>query len=266
MQQRITFVAAVNDQEILRHNLLASICLQPPHCHQILVQEGFPSAAKAYNDAIARAENDLIVFIHQDVWLPGPWLQQLEGALKLLQRTDPNWGVLGCWGVSSSGMYSGHIYSSGLGVLGDRFTIPAPVQTLDEIVLIVKKHSGLQFDNALPHFHFYGTDICMRAASQGLNCYAISAFCVHNTAQILQLPPDFYRSYYHVKRVWRERLPIETSCIRISRFDTEVRRRKIEDFISRKLKRRKQGAVRVLDPVNIVENLNLVPEDGISVM
>jgi len=55
------------------------------------------------------------------------------------------------------------------------------VQTLDEIVLIFRRDSGLSFDETLPHFHFYGTDICMRAAEQGRQCYAISAFCVHNT-------------------------------------------------------------------------------------
>ena len=66
------------------------------------------------------------------------------------------------------------------------------VQTLDEIVLILKKSSGLRFDDSLPHFHFYGTDICLRAAQRGMRSYAISAFCVHNTHQTLVLPEEFY--------------------------------------------------------------------------
>lgn len=258
----ITFVAAVNDREVLRRNLLASPCLRNPHSHQVIVQEGFSSASKAYNDAIAKAENDLVILVHQDMWFPDAWLHQLEEAMGALQNIDPNWGVLGCWGVTGSGVYRGHIYSSGLGILGDKFTTPLPIQTLDEIVLILRRRSGLRFDETLPNFHFYGTDICMRAASHGLNCYAISAFCVHNTAQIVTLPADFYRCYYHIKRVWRERLPIQTSCIRISRFDVEVHRRKLKNFVNTKLRRQKPAAIRVPDPQRIFEGLSLVSQEG----
>src|SRR5262249_41694661 len=99
----ITFVIAVNNRKLLQHNFLASPCLRELRDNQILIQENFDSAAKAYNDAIERAGNDLIVFCHQDILLPEPWLSQLQCALRYLEVHDPTWGVLGSSGSTQVG-------------------------------------------------------------------------------------------------------------------------------------------------------------------
>lgn len=255
LTNEITFVVATNNQEILRQNLLASPCLRAPHNHQILVQEGFSTATGAYNDGLRRATNELVIFVHQDIYLPEDWMSKLEYALQRLEKVDPVWGVLGCWGATASGEYHGHVYSSGWGILGTEFDSPEPVQTLDEIVLIVRKSSGLVFDPHLPHFHFYGTDICMRAAAGKMKSYAMSAFCVHNTSQILELPADFYRCYSHVRGVWKDDLPIQTTCIRISRSNIHVYKRKLEDFILSRLRRKVLPVPRSDNPMLILKEL-----------
>jgi glycosyltransferase involved in cell wall biosynthesis len=252
---RITFVAAVNDQDVLQRNLLASPCLHVAHGHQLLLQKGFSSAALAYNAAIEQATGDLVIFVHQDMYLPEGWLEQVQHSIARLSVTDPDWGVLGCWGAKADGEHCGHVYSSGLGILGGPFDEPTPVQTLDEIVLIVRAASGLVFDEALPHFHFYGTDICLRAAARGLTCYVIPAFCIHNTRQLLQLPPEFYTCYQHIKKTWKDWLPIETSCIRVSRFDREVYRRKLEDVYRIMVPNPRKPASRVADPRLLLEGI-----------
>src|SRR4051794_5745825 len=99
----ITFVIAVNDRKLFELNFMASPCLGCPPTHEILVQEGFRSAAKAYNDAIERAANDLIVFCHQDILLPTQWISQLDAAIRQLDVQDPNWGVLGTYGKTRDG-------------------------------------------------------------------------------------------------------------------------------------------------------------------
>lgn len=252
---RFTFVVAVNNRTVLEQNLLASPDLRAPHGHQILIQENYPSAALAYNAALCEAVNDLVIFIHQDMFLTVGWLSRVDESLQYLEATDPNWGVAGCWGARPDGELCGHIYSSGLGVLGREFQNPIPVQTLDEIVLICKKSSGLSFDDNLPHFHFYGTDICLRAQAMGRKSYAISAFCVHNTQQLLRLPQEFYACYAHIKRMWRDSLPIQTSCIRVSRFDAEVYRRRAADLCRPQFLDSRQPAARVMDPGLIVKEL-----------
>ena len=57
--ERITFVSAVNDRNILEANLLASPVFQLPHAHQVLVQEGFECGIglERYNDV---KERDII--------------------------------------------------------------------------------------------------------------------------------------------------------------------------------------------------------------
>src|ERR1017187_3635558 len=71
----LTFVVPVNDRAILEKNLLLSPGLKRPDGPRLLVQEGFRSAAAAYNNAIDKATNDFVIFVHQDVYLPESWLR-----------------------------------------------------------------------------------------------------------------------------------------------------------------------------------------------
>jgi len=243
-QRHITFVIATNRRDVLEQNFLISPCLRSPHNHQILIQEGFASASRAYNDAIDKSANDLIVFIHQDVILPETWLADLERALSFLEANDPQWGVIGCYGETLHDHGRGYVYSSGLGIVGKPFDRPARIQTLDEIVLIIKKSSGLRFDDTLPHFHMYGTDICMRAARAGRKCYAISAFCIHNTQMYPGLPKEFYESCRHVKQVWKDYLPIQTTCVRVTLFNRFIYWRRLHEAYLRYVRRMQVEATR----------------------
>jgi hypothetical protein len=213
----ITFaVASPGDAAVLNGNVLASPCFAPPHSHQIIVKEKFASAAVAYNEAIDQAANDLIVIAHYDMIFPASWISDLAHALEYLDRVDPAWGVLGCAGMTVDSRCWGSIYQHGMGLVGTAVDLPVPVQTLDEIVLIIRKSSGLRFDEYLPHFHLYGADICLRAAKRKMRSYAIPAFCIHNTNHYLVLPKEFYESYRHIRRVWKDALPVQTTCIRVT--------------------------------------------------
>ena len=244
----ITFVTAVNNREIFENNFSISPCFRRPHDHQIIVQENANSAAKAYNDAIDRSVNDLIIFAHQDIVFPPAWLGDLRRALDFLKTADPGWGVLGCFGITADEQPRGHIYSGGLGVIGAPLVRPTPVQTLDEIVLVIRKSSGLRFDERLPHFHFYGADLCMQAAAKGMNNYAIPAFCIHNAQFNLVLPSEFYQCYRYMRRKWRGALPINTTCVTVSRFNGSVYKRRFWEICLRNLGRTKIGDTRLKDP------------------
>ena len=231
-QSLITFVVPTyGADDVLINNLLASPCLRTGHQHEVLVQRGYSSAAVAYNEALDRAKNDIVVFAHQDVIFPEAWMSQLDKTLENLHVTDPNWGVLGCWGATRDGQARGCVYAPGPGLLGNPFGSPRIVQTLDEIVLILRRSSGLRFDQNLPHFHFYGTDICLRAAEMGKRNYAIPAFCVHNTNHYLVLPKEFYECYHYIRRAWNAELPIQTTCIRITKLGIPMYRRRLNEII-----------------------------------
>lgn len=251
----LTFAVAANNREMLEANFLASPCFQTGHPYQILVQEGYASASKAYNDAFEKSRNDLIVFAHQDVIFPDEWLAQLEKALRYLDINDPDWGVLGCYGQTLDQGAHGYVYSPGPGFIGAPFENPAEVQTLDEIVLIVRKSSGLRFDDTLPSFHLYGTDICMRASQLGRRSYAIPALCVHNSLHYLVLPEEFYACYKHVRRVWKASLPIQTPCIRITASNKFLYERRLREFYLRHIRHRTVIAGRAKDGRNLLDAL-----------
>ena len=252
-QRQITFVVPTcGSDEVLTSNFLASPCLRGPHQHQILIQKGYPSASKAYNDAIDRAENDLMVFCHQDMIFPEQWLDHLERSLVHLEARDPSWGVLGCYGMRHDGVGRGWIYTPGNGEIGSPFEFPQPIQTLDEVVLILRKSSSLRFDEGLPHYHLYGADICLRADEAGLKSYAISAFCVHNANHYLVLPKEFYESYRFIRRVWKDSLPIYTTCIEISTTGIPMYRRRVQETYLRHIRHKTLLASRVIDGTKLL--------------
>jgi hypothetical protein len=239
-----------------------SPCLASPNGHQLIIQRNYRSAAEAYNDALDRAENDLVVFCHQDIVFTKSWLHDLNRALAHMEQIDKNWGVLGCYGETLNDNGRGYVYSPGRGILGKQFDAPALVQTLDEIVLILRKSSGLRFSPELPHFHFYGADICMAAAERGMHSYAISALCIHNTQQNLVLPNEFYAGCRYIRRHWWRFLPIQTTCIRVTRSNLHYFRRRLLDAYLRNIRKKTIGATRVekgQDLLNEIERLHLIP-------
>jgi hypothetical protein len=262
----ITFAVATNSREILQDNFLSSPCFAQAHPHQILIQEGFTSACAAYNDAIKRSTNDLIVFVHQDILLPESWLHDLEISIDSLSRSDRNWGVLGCYGETLVGGGYGYIYSGGIGLLGKPFDSPAAVQTLDEIVLILRRSSNLRFDDRLPGFHFYGADICMAASAQGMNNYVIPAFCVHNTQQNYYLPGEFYDGYRFMKRKWKDALPIRTTCVRITKSNSDMYRKRIREAYLRFVRGKKVSKVRVKHGLGLLQDLQGVAQPSSQIV
>ena len=209
-----TLISAVNNEEVLSSCLLASPDI--PLAADVFLQKGASSAAVAYNSAIRMAKTDILVFSHQDIYLPQSWIAALEKAVDQLSLTDPNWGVLGVWGGTKEGIPGGFLYWTGRGVAGTPFDHPVEVATLDEVVLVIRKSSGLEFDESLPGFHMYGADLCQQALHRGLKCYAINAFCIHNTSVYRMLPLDFWRCYLFMRKKWRADLPLLTPCTKIT--------------------------------------------------
>lgn len=249
-----TIIAAVNNRDVLRNNLFRSPDLQD-WVSQIVLKEDAASASKAFNEAVEESENDLVLFVHQDVYLPRGWFASLDRSVRHLDEAHIDWGVLGCFGVTAdipSGI--GRIYSTGWGRIGRAIEHPQPVDTLDEIVLVLRKSSGLLFDADLPHFHLYGTDICLAARKRGKTSYAFPGYCVHNTNQLLTLPPEFFACYRYVKRKWRQYLPIRTPCMTISRFDSQFWGRRLDDARARLMRKPSRAVRRFADPTPFAEN------------
>ncbi|MBI5441047.1 MAG: methyltransferase domain-containing protein [Deltaproteobacteria bacterium] len=210
----LTFVAAVNDEDRFAANLLRSPCLAPGSPHEVIPMRGYGNAADALNEGIRRASHGTVVCVHQDVYLPKGWDVRFTRQLVSVRRSGPV-GVVGVWGVVPEGEER-----VGIGRVVDRqyllqgkAELPAPVDTVDELLLAVPRDTPLRFDPRLG-FHFYGADLCLQARKRGLSVHAIDALCFHNSL-FHEFPDDFYPSGHAFAVKWASDLPVVTSCARV---------------------------------------------------
>jgi hypothetical protein len=210
-----SLVVAVNSEEVLQSNLLGSG--EANSAREIFIRRNPLSAAMAYNTGLADCTSDIVVFAHQDVFLPTGWARALSQSICALTASDPNWAVAGVYGVTRSGIGKGHVYSTGLGrFVGESFAEPTQVRSLDEMLLILRRSAGLRFDERLPGFHLYGTDVCLEAAVRGMSSYVVPCFALHNSCGIKVLPMSFWSAYMYLRKKWQSQLPVVTPCTKIT--------------------------------------------------
>jgi hypothetical protein len=208
-------VACVSDQEVL-HRALGS-CLEKAHdepVELIAVDNAGNrySAPQALNLGAARARGEVLVFLHQDVLLPEGWFDRLADQIRTVEQYFGSWGVLGVFGVSLWGWMVGHVQDPH----GHRKwgRLPCRVQSLDEVCLMIRRDSGLRFDEELGGFHFYGADLCLQAQQRGTHCYAVDACLQHLSGGRVDGP--FWEVARRFEAKWR-RTPggpriVETTC------------------------------------------------------
>jgi hypothetical protein len=248
-----SLITACNSNSVLESCLAASPCLSRARDFQVM--RGFASAGAAYNSGIQQSKGDIMVFAHQDVYLPPGWDDHLASAVSFLSDREPTWAVLGVFGITSENKPRGHVYCTGLRrVLGGPFPEPVECGSLDELVLIVRRSAGLNFDEQLPGYHFYGTDICLEARRRGLKSFIIPAFCVHNTEGLRFLPRAYWHAYFYMRRKWWNSLPIKTPCSVLRKLPVPVLEHPVRSFYSHCVKGKQPGK-RVADPANLFERI-----------
>jgi hypothetical protein len=241
-----TVIVAANNEEVLKHTLLRSPDIA--NASSLLVQRGYSSAGQAYNAGIGNSCSEILVFPHQDVYLPTGWADLLRQWITRMADQDPDWGVIGLYGVNGLGSGIGHVYSTGLRrFVGQSFSDPIQVRSLDEMILILRRSSGLYFDVRLPGFHLYATDICLEAEARGMRNYALPCFALHNSNGINRLPWSFWRAYLYLRTKWKDRLPIFTPCTKITSRYTPVIKQIVQGYWSSVRNRNRPGC-RVNDP------------------
>lgn len=215
-EMKWSVIVAANSDEVLQECLLSSPDITK--VQQIIVKRGFASAGLAYNSGLEKVKTDVVVLAHQDVFLPRGWANVLAQAVEAVSAMDPCWAVLGTFGIGSDRQTAGYVYSTGLKCfVGAPFSEPVEASSLDEMVLVLRRSSGLRFDPQLPGFHFYGTDICLEAMRKGMRSYIVPAVCLHNSNGIRYLPVSFWHAYLYMRRKWWGELPVRTPCTEITR-------------------------------------------------
>jgi hypothetical protein len=210
----LTIVAAVNNEAILSTNLLRSPDVISGAA-RVIEEREHVSAGAAYAAGISRAGvSDIVAFVHQDVYLPAGWVARIRNVLVDQQEA---WAVAGVWGVRTDGQFVGRVWCNGGGREHVGLAGTCEVASVDEIVLLVNMRYGLEFDQKLPGFHLYATDLIAQARQRGLKTMCIEAPVVHNSRCNPQPLDGLFRSaYYYMQRKWAEQLPLRTCVVDVT--------------------------------------------------
>jgi len=160
------------------------------------------SCAEALNLGRARAPADLLVFCHQDVEFPEDWLERLLEEIARVEAISADWAVLGPMGRAGKRFFGHALGPDGRAAFYG--PLPAPVETLDELCLVIPGSLPLSFDELLGGYHLYGVDLCIQAAEAGRGAFAIDA-PVRHRSKTRHRPPEYHRIKRRLQRKWRFR-------------------------------------------------------------
>jgi hypothetical protein len=151
------------------------------------------------------------------VYLPLNWISGVSLCIEKLEKVDLDWAVLGVAGATAEGVV-GHLWSSGINKeIGKRFDGAIEVESLDELLLVVNVKNNIRFDENLPGFHLFGTDIVQIAKSQGLKSYVIDLPVIHNDRPKYVFDGSYIDNYKFMQSKWKKILPIQTSTEKINK-------------------------------------------------
>ena len=172
-----------------------------------------------YNDRIRHATADVVVFIHDDVWIDDP--APVDGLLRGLSTFDVI-GVAGnrrtaphhvSWAfINKRFTWDRHTHLSGAvahgrrphGVITQYGETPAECELLDGVLLAARRrtlarHSAF-FDPAFD-FHFYDLDFCRTALRQGLRLGTWPIAITHASGGSFG-SPVWERGYRRYRQKW----------------------------------------------------------------
>ena len=202
-KSKLSVIVPVNDGLIFK-----KFCGKSPDLtDDFVVMSNAKSAAAAFNYGMKKAKHDICVCCHQDVFFPPGWR-------KGLTIPKEKFGVLGLYGIDLHGRTVGHIHDPhGYRKEG---IMPAEAQSVDELCMIIDRRTGLEFDEELGGWHFYGADICLQAITQGLKNYVIDNLAIHASGG--QLDNSFGDMLAKFTKKWDGKSPIKTlhtTCARV---------------------------------------------------
>jgi len=170
------------------HNLSQSECIHSPLNELIEVDNTsnlfFDNLSRAVSHGIKQAKHDLIVVVHEDVLLPDRWQSRFEESLNVLEKHDPDWGILGSVGCNPPEPEIGH-WSDPRGLTNTFRNSAVPYQAVSKLggqILIFDKARLPKFDLCLPGMLFLAEDLIAEEKKLGRKSYTIDAPTVHQYA------------------------------------------------------------------------------------
>ena len=168
----------------------------------------YPTAGEALNHGVSLATNDVVIFVHQDVFLHSlTALKQAAG-----QMLAGGFGVLGAVGVRSDGRLIGRIRDRVV-LEGDPVVQPTDVDSLDEVLFLAPR-SQLLTDPITEcrdmAWHAYAVEYGLRMRRQGLRTGVVDIPLTHNSLTINLARLD--TAHQAIAACYTDLLPVRTTC------------------------------------------------------
>jgi GT2 family glycosyltransferase len=228
----VSFVTCVNNVQQYARYVIGSLFLNGTKRNYEVIPifntKNKYSAAMALNIGIKKARGSIIVLCHQDVLFFKGWIDSLFN--KIDEIKNNRWGVLGTAGITEKDKTVGVVYNL-KGRMQWRQSAKGkvfPVQTVDEHCMVIRKNSGLLFDEKrFNGFHCYGPDICLNALSRGFKNYGILCPLVHDSGSgsLSSGKNEFMRLLQALSTKWGKKFK------RIRTTTSSIKKGKIQTFI-----------------------------------
>lgn len=234
----ISFITCVNNVDQYRDCVLGSLFKnKTDRLYETIPILNFGntySASQALNIGLDQAKSDIIVFCHQDVLFYENWIDLLYERINEVEKRTKKWGVLGTAGINNNNDTIGVVHSikGAIQWESNKRVKTYPVQTVDEHCMIIRKSSGLRFDEkTFDGWHFYGADLCLSASKDNMINFGILNPLVHDSASgsLDSGEKEFMRLLNVLADKWRTKYPIirtTTSLINRSSIRTFIKFKK----------------------------------------
>lgn len=180
--------------------------------------KNYTSAAQALNDGAKKSTGDILIFMHQDIYLWGE--NSISDCVEYIESRVENI-IVGFAGIASHNNQS--CFDVKMGDTEEIWAfktngVPVDATTLDECFLAMKKEvwEKLKFDEqTCDNWHFYGAEICLHNKLEGgINIILPSKICHYSFG--VPSGKNFYRSAKKLaKKYKRDFKYIHTTCIDI---------------------------------------------------
>jgi hypothetical protein len=172
------------------------------------VGHAFSSAGAALNHAARQARGDVVVFVHQDVYL-----HDLGLVAEAARHLDGDrWSILGAAGVDHRGRVVGAMRDR-VEIIGADAPDPEPVDSLDEVLFMIRRDRVLEHpltEDPELAWHAYAVEYGVRMRRHGLLAGATNLGITHNSLTVNLDKLDV--AHRHVASLHPEQGVIRTTC------------------------------------------------------
>jgi hypothetical protein len=168
----------------------------------------YSSAGAALNHGTSLAKNDVIVFVHQDVFLHS--LTALKEAAG--QLSAGGFGLLGAVGIRSDGRIVGRMRDRVV-LLGDDVAHPTDVDSVDEVLFMAPRSQLLReplTESGDMAWHAYAVEYGLRMRRLGLRTGVADMPLTHNSLSINLARLE--EAHQAVAERYEDLLPVRTTC------------------------------------------------------